>query len=388
MNGTIYIPIHPRGEASVFRVFREPAEIVCAHDLNEVVPALQRVMHGVRHGLRAAGWLAYEAAPAMDAALVTHAVCPVPRVWFGLYRRAERVRFADLAGRSQAFVLGHWIPTISEARYLDDIDRIRIALAAGESYQVNHTLRLRTDFEGDPAALFLALYRAQPSACAMFIDAGDVALASVSPELFVRRRDARLTARPMKGTASRAEHAADDARRAEALRTSIKDRAENVMIVDMIRNDMGRVAVPGSVRAGRLFTVETYPTVFQMTSTVTAQCDAAWPAIMQAMFPCASITGAPKVQTMRLIRSLETTPRGVYTGCMGYIDSPTSFHFNVAIRTVTVNRPCKTAEYGVGGGVVWDSHGDLEYRECLAKATVLKQIGENGQTIPAGRRAF
>ncbi len=371
--GTVYIPVRSTGETR-FRVLRDPVDVVSAETIADVGGALDRIADGVRRGLQAAGWIAYEAAPAMDAALRTQPVCPVPLVWFGLYRRPEYSSVADLERSRGSFHVGKWTPTISKSRYLDDLARIRRALAAGETYQVNHTLRLRTSFNGDAAALFLALNRAQPSPSAMYIDAGRFALASVSPELFLRRRGNYLTSRPMKGTVSRSGNAAEDVERARCLSASVKDRAENVMIVDMIRNDLGRISECGSVRARRLFEVETYPTVLQMTSTVTARTNAEWHEVLRAMFPCASVTGAPKVRTMALIRELETTPRGVYTGCMGYLTGPTAYHLNVAIRTVTIDRRRNRAEYGVGGGIVWDSCGDREYRECLLKAAVLQGL--------------
>ncbi len=375
--GTVYLPIRRAGRAR-FRGWHDPVDVIQAATLADVGRALDTLMHGLNRGLQAAGWIAYEAAPAMDAALTVAPTCPVPLLWFGLYRRADDVAVVDLERSATPFRLGAWTPSISEDRYLADVERIRGCLARGETYQVNHTFRLRTAFEGDPLALFLRLYRAQPSACAMYIDAGDTVLASASPEMFIRRHGSLLTARPMKGTATRGTNPAADALQAQRLQTSPKDRAENVMIVDMIRNDMGRVAVPGSVRVRRLFAMERYPTVFQMTSTVTGRTTADLSAVLRAMFPCASITGAPKVRTMALIRELETTPRGVYTGCMGYFSSPTAFHFNVAIRTVTIDRPAKSAEYGVGGGIVWDSHGPREYRECLAKAAVLRSLTADG----------
>ncbi len=371
--GTVYIPVRSTGEPG-FRVFRDPVDVVRADTVADVGGSLNRIAAGVRRGLQAAGWIAYEAAPAMDAALTTQPVCPLPLVWFGLYRRPEYVSGMELERQQNSFCVGTWTPSISKPRYLNDISRIRQALAAGETYQVNHTMRLRTSFRGDAAALFLALYRAQPAASAMYIDAGEFALASVSPELFVRRHGNCLTSRPMKGTVSRTGNAGADTARARRLAVSVKDRAENVMIVDMIRNDMGRIAEYGSVRTPRLFAVETYPTVLQMTSTVTARTTAEWPEVIRAMFPCASITGAPKVRTMALIRGLETTPRGVYTGCMGYLSGPTAYRFNVAIRTVTIDRRRNRAEYGIGGGIVWDSQGDREYRECLLKAAVLHDL--------------
>jgi para-aminobenzoate synthetase/4-amino-4-deoxychorismate lyase len=175
----------------------------------------------------------------------------------------------------------------------------------------------------------------------------------------------------MKGTAPRGKTMAEDRRQMDWLHHSEKNRAENVMIVDMIRNDLGRIAQIGSVQVPRLFEVERYPTVLQMTSTVTAQTDASFADLMTALFPCASITGAPKVSTMKIIADLETTPRGVYTGAIGFLTPDRFAQFNVAIRTVTIDREAGQAEYGVGGGIVWDSDTADEYRECEIKTRVL-----------------
>ncbi|HZY40371.1 MAG TPA: chorismate-binding protein, partial [Anaerolineae bacterium] len=198
-------------------------------------------------------------------------------------------------------------------------------------------------------------------------------------ELFFQLSGRTLASKPMKGTAARGRTLAEDHAQADWLHHSAKNRAENVMIVDMIRNDLGRIAEIGSVRVPILFEVERYPTVLQMTSTVTAQLaaaqtDAPLTNIMTALFPCASITGAPKVRTMQIIADLETTPRGVYTGCIGYVSPQCEAQFNVAIRTVTINRDMGQAEYGVGGGIVWDSDAADEWRECEIKTRVLTQL--------------
>ncbi|MFO1491401.1 MAG: chorismate-binding protein [Kiritimatiellia bacterium] len=228
-------------------------------------------------------------------------------------------------------------------------------IAAGETYQVNATHRLRAGFRGDPWALFLDRLLVQPAPHAAFLDLGDLAVCSWSPELFFHQQGSTVTCRPMKGTgAATAEPS--------VLRGSEKDRAENIMIVDMVRNDLGHIAHPGSVRAEPLFTVETYRTVQQMTSTVTAGTDEAWPGVFRALFPCASVTGAPKVQTMRIIRELEDTPRKVYTGAIGCAFGPRDAEFNVAIRTAVVAGGA--AEYGVGSGIVWDSTAAEEWSEC------------------------
>jgi para-aminobenzoate synthetase/4-amino-4-deoxychorismate lyase len=267
----------------------------------------------------------------------------------------------------------NWTPSLTRADYDADIDRIKAHIAAGDTYQVNYTFRLRSPFTDDPRSLFQQLVGAEDSGYAAFIDAGAHAICSVSPELFFRLEGTTLTSRPMKGTVPRGRFSVEDRERAEWLRTSEKNRSENIMIVDMIRNDIGRVAETGSVAVPRLFDVERYPTVWQMTSTVTGRTSADVSAIMAAMFPCASITGAPKARTMQIIAELESTPRGLYTGCIGFIAPGRRAQFSVAIRTAVIDRQAQLAEYGVGGGVVWESEASSEYAECLTKARVLTE---------------
>ncbi|GAB4198266.1 MAG: aminodeoxychorismate synthase component I [Roseiflexaceae bacterium] len=348
-------------------MFRDPALVVEARTLGEVQPALRRIEGLVEgEGLYAVGFLAYEAAPAFDPALEAHPA-EGPLLWFGLYSHAEPF---ELPPPPRAETLD-WQPAQSRAAYLQAIKRIKALIGAGDTYQVNYTTRLRAPFDGDAWALFLQLAHAQPSPYAAFIDTGDWALCSVSPELFFRLEGRALSARPMKGTAARGRTLAEDEARAAWLRSSEKNRAENVMIVDMMRNDLGRVARTGSVHVPELLTVERYPTVWQMTSTVMAETDAGLPSVLAALFPCASITGAPKARTMQIIRELEPTPRRVYTGCIGSYAPGRRAQFSVAIRTVLVDRAAGLAEYGVGGGIVWDSIGAEEYDECLLKARVL-----------------
>jgi para-aminobenzoate synthetase/4-amino-4-deoxychorismate lyase len=260
--------------------------------------------------------------------------------------------------------------------YQAAIAAIKEHIARGDTYQVNYTLRLRQDFSGDAWNLFRSLAPAPTAGYPAFVDIGRYAVCSLSPELFFERQGERVTARPMKGTAPRGRWAAEDAASAEWLRTSAKNRAENVMIVDMLRNDLGRVAKVGSVEVPRLFEVERYPTVWQMTSTVTARTDASMDELFAALFPCASITGAPKTRTTQIIAGLETEPRRIYTGAIGFFGPDGAAQFNVAIRTVLVDRREARAEYGVGGGIVWDSDACDEYEECRQKARVLSEPQE------------
>jgi para-aminobenzoate synthetase/4-amino-4-deoxychorismate lyase len=270
-------------------------------------------------------------------------------------------------------VLEEWRPSVSPEEYEQAISHIHSRIAAGDTYQVNYSFRLRAGFQGDPWAFFAELIQAQRPNYAAFIETADFAVCSASPELFFALEDNTLTTRPMKGTAARGLTQTADKEEAEWLQQSTKNRAENVMIVDMIRNDIGRVAEIGSVQVPELFTVERYPTLWQMTSAVTGRSDASIVEIMRALFPCASITGAPKVSTMEIIAELETEPRGLYTGCVGYMAPGRQAQFNVAIRTAVVDKGAKEAVYGVGGGIVWDSVAGNEYLECQVKARILTE---------------
>jgi para-aminobenzoate synthetase / 4-amino-4-deoxychorismate lyase len=359
--------------------FANPIEIVTARSIAEVLPSLRHLEEQVcSRRLYAAGYLAYESAPAFDAALQVRSASVVPLLWFGLYERAEPIELPApdtsptawrSAGRSPD-PIGPWQPTVTWDEYERAISAIKDRIAAGRTYQVNYTYRLRAPFTGDPWTFFLQLARKQ-SDYAAYLDLDRWVICSASPELFFQQRGDTVISKPMKGTAPRGKTLAEDRAQMEWLHHSEKNRAENVMIVDMIRNDLGRLAQIGSVTVPRLFEVERYPTVLQMTSTVTAQIDASFTELLTALFPCASITGAPKVSTMNIIADLETTPRGVYTGAIGYLTPDRSAQFNVAIRTVTIDRAAGQAEYGVGGGIVWDSDAEDEYRECEIKTRVL-----------------
>jgi para-aminobenzoate synthetase/4-amino-4-deoxychorismate lyase len=327
------------------------------------------VEDAVAAGLSAAGFITYEAAPGLDTALRVRESEGIPLVWFGLYDRAEPLD--ALAPPDGSFSTGDWEPSIARPDYERAIARIKQYIAAGDTYQVNYTLRLRAGFRGDPYAFFRALCRAQRGICSAFVQTDDWAFCSASPELFFALDGDSVISRPMKGTARRGLTWEADEANATQLRDSEKNRAENIMIVDMIRNDLGRVADAGSVRVESLFDVERYPTLLQMTSTVSARTPASVGAIIGALFPCASVTGAPKVRTMEIIRELESAPRGIYTGAIGYVLPGRRARFSVAIRTVAVDVRRGRAEYGVGGGIVWDSDTAGEYEECRTKARIL-----------------
>ena len=361
------------GRRSRWLRFRDPAAVLVAHRVADVPPLLAEVEREVANGSWAAGFLAYEAAPAFDAAFEAHPPGALPLAWWGLFRRPREVP-PPAQGCPADLV---WRPTLSRRRYGEAVARIRSHIAAGDTYQVNYTFPLEASIgDTDPGTLFAALHHAQGGRYSAYLDCGRFAVCSASPELFFALCGGEIVARPMKGTARRGRCPEEDRRRAEELLRSEKDRAENVMIVDMMRNDLGKVARPGSVRVRRLFTLETFPTVHQLTSTVSAETAAPVSEILRALFPCASITGAPKISTMRIIRRLEAGPRGVYTGAVGFLaparsGRPRRAQLNVAIRTAAVDRVAGVARYGTGGGIVWDSQAESEYQECRTKALVL-----------------
>jgi para-aminobenzoate synthetase/4-amino-4-deoxychorismate lyase len=349
--------------------FADPHQLIFADALDDVQPALQAIEKQVQlHNWHAAGFLSYEAAAAFDPAFRTNN-SDFPYLWFGLYPEPRRV---SLPAPQKVKEILDWQPAIRRESYDTAIDHIKQQIAQGRTYQVNYTMRLESDFVGDSWNFFLHLAQHQDRYAA-YVDTGRYAICSASPELFFHLDGGHITCRPMKGTTGRGRTTREDQECSEWLRNSEKNRAENVMIVDMIRNDLGRIAKTGSVSVPELFKTERYPTLWQMTSTVTARTDASLLEIFRALFPCASITGAPKVRTMQIITELENTPRKIYTGAIGYLAPQRRARFNVAIRTALIDRKSQRAEYGVGGGIVWDSSSMDEYTEALLKARVLTQ---------------
>ena len=350
--------------------------VIHAHTAREVLPALQQVMQQVeRKGLFAAGFVSYEAAPAFDPYLkVRPDDSGFPLLWFGLFSWMQETELPGTV--SQAGLQGlDWEPSITPREYSRALDRIREHIRTGDTYQVNFTYRLRASCFLDPLDVFSTICRSQDPPYAAFIDTGEFALCSFSPEMFFTLQGQTLRSRPMKGTAARGLENIQDRQAARELKNSEKDRAENVMIVDMVRNDMGRIAHPGSVNVPQLFSVEKYFDVWQMTSLVQCSTSAPLDEIFKALFPPASITGAPKIKTTEIIAELETAPRRIYTGTMGYLAPGRQAQFNVAIRTLLLDKTRSLAEYGIGGGIVWDSRTDMEMSESRIKARVLATPG-------------
>ena len=351
--------------------FKQPLYIIETHRLDEVISKLQDIEEiASRFGLYVAGFISYEAASAFDSALTTFPSTNFPLIWFGLYKEPDSMNvLSSFTERLDRF----WIPSIDQNGYRQILERIKGFIAAGETYQVNYTFRLHSKQKEDPLTLFRQLMMIQPAGYASYVETDQFAICSASPELFFNLDDHQLITRPMKGTATRGLTLSADQEQSNRLQNSLKDRAENLMIVDMMRNDLGRIASPGSIKVPKLFEVEKYPTVWQMTSTISSQTQASFSEILTALFPSASITGAPKVQTMKIITDLENSPRKIYTGTIGYLSPNRKAQFNVAIRTVLIDKWNGTSEYGVGSGVVWDSVDQLEFEECMVKAKILTE---------------
>ena len=359
-------------------------EEVIARTADEVIPALERIRELTGRGLWAGGYVGYEAAPGFDASLRVrrrHLGDPfhrLPMLWFGLYKRREALAALEPRQIHPApYSVSAWTPTTNQADYAAAIDRIRDHIADGDTYQVNHTFRLRAAFSGDPFELYRDLMLAQRGAYGACFDAGRYRVVSASPERFFRIEGGRIEVRPMKGTTRRGRWPEEDEQLGLELLASEKDRAENLMIVDLLRNDLGRIAEFGSVSVDHLVQLERYETVWQLTSQISANLrkGADVVDVFRALFPSGSVTGAPKASTMGIISELEHTPRGVYCGAVGYIAPPgvdgPDADFNVAIRTVIVDQDEGLAEYGVGGGITWDSVSTAEYEEARLKSALL-----------------
>lgn len=363
------------------RLYRDPVGTIVARTIGAVQPALDRLAEAADRGLHVAGYLSYEAGLALEDRLVpigrARDAGTEPLLWFGLFEGvrlipAETVPalLPDAGGAS----VGPVEPMIDEAAYHGAFDAVQAYIRAGDIYQANLTFPCTVRVNGDPMALYGAI---RPRAAAGYggvIRTGERTLLSFSPELFFTLVRGQLTARPMKGTAARVADLAEDAARARWLAEDGKQRAENLMIVDLLRNDLSRVSRPGSVGVPDLFKVESYPTVHQMVSTVRARLLPGLSPVdvLRVLFPCGSITGAPKVRAMEVIDAIEPFARGVYTGSMGWIDPDGDAAFNVAIRTISVEEGSGTGRFGLGSGIVADSDVRSEWAECLAKGQFLE----------------
>ncbi|MEW9855115.1 aminodeoxychorismate synthase component I [Novosphingobium sp. M1R2S20] len=383
-----------QGATASARLYRNPSEVVIARCPKDVLPAFEALRDLSARGYHLAGFVSYEAGMALEPKLAQ--ALPVQRanpslLWFGAFEGYEAVPasavepwLASHCGRTPPS-LGPLEPEVSPGSYIRAFRHMRAAIEAGDIYQVNLTFPLSGPWRGDPVALYAALRPAAAAGHGGIVYDGSQWLLSFSPELLFTLEGDTATVRPMKGTRPRGQDPAEDAALRDALAAAPKDRAENLMIVDLMRNDLSRVAVPGSVRVEQPFAIESYPTVHQMVSTVRARLAQGKGAldILRALFPCGSVTGAPKIRAMELIREIEHANREAYCGSIGRIDPSGDAAFNVAIRTLRLTVEGKAAGIssgqavlGVGSAIVADSQALPEWRECLVKGGFVRKSGE------------
>jgi para-aminobenzoate synthetase/4-amino-4-deoxychorismate lyase len=391
--GTLLLENSRPGASNLSRVFTDPVRVLEARSLADIAGLFPQIEEAVRRGHFVAGFFAYECGlffepsaalrPARDGELLA---------WFGIYERSycfdhATGRFADgepidLRGEFESSTLSvsQVSLALDEQQFTARIEQIHEWIRSGDVYQLNFTFPVQLKSEARTAALYARLRAAQPVDYGAFLHCQKGRhILSLSPELFfrVQQEDGKrlITTQPMKGTARRGRTTSEDREIAERLASDPKNRAENVMIVDLIRNDLGRICTFGSVRVEKLFDVERYPTLWQMTSTVTGELrpGIGYEQIFRALFPCGSITGAPKIRAMQLLAQIEDNPRGIYTGAIGFFSQEQTV-FNVAIRTLVLENG--EATMGVGGGIVIDSEPKAEFRECRLKAEFLTRTTE------------
>ncbi len=385
------------------RLFLKPTKVITCNSGREIGKFLRELDWEIARGYYTCGYIAYEAGYFFEQALEKYytgntggsARSDIPLAWFGIYKHPESESAVSADPVTHPVILtpngmkGKNLappqapppavyslhPSVTRNRYERAIKRIKHYISRGETYQVNYTFNFHGKFQGAPEALFQKLVTTQPVPYAALIKFGQHAVLSLSPELFFAIDGERITVKPMKGTIARGVTPRKDCHNRSTLSNSLKDRAENLMIVDLLRNDIGRICKPGTVRVRKLFEIEKYRTVYQMTSTINGELKPGTSSsqIIAKIFPSGSVAGAPKIRTMQIISELEKEPRSVYTGAVGFIGPGPNRTgtFNVAIRTVILDSAGRTVQAGVGGGIVWDSTPEKEYAECEVKAKFL-----------------
>lgn len=355
------------------RYYQDPIHIIKAGSPAAVKPAFEALEAYHKKGYFLAGYTSYELGYVLEPKLseLMPRGLNTPLLHFGVFQNFDLGFDWESVASTDEFPSG-LSPSWDEGSYTDRFDCVKEYIEAGDVYQINLTFPIHGEFDGSALSLYKALRDQQPGRYGGVLSLEGSELISLSPELFFRVHGDEIELRPMKGTAKRRSDPLMDTAQRDALKRDPKSKAENLMIVDLLRNDVSRIAVPGSVTVPELFTLETYPTLHQMTSLVkaTLQDDVSLYDIFRSLYPCGSITGAPKIRAMEIIKELETAPRGAYCGAMGYMDPNRNMCFNVAIRTMTLNNNRVT--YNVGGGLIKDSQSGSEYAEALLKAKVLR----------------
>lgn len=372
-------------ELGLRHLFTKPIKELKTRDLDQVEALLKEVETYQEAGFYAVGYVSYEAAPAFEKKLAVH---PAPLMgeyllYFTIHEEVETLPFPE--DYEAVELPANWKEEVEAPAYQEAIKTIHHHIRQGDTYQVNYTVQLSQELKSDPLAIYNRLVVEQKAHYNAFIQHDDVAILSISPELFFEQEDRLLTTRPMKGTTRRGLTNQKDLQEAAWLEADPKNRAENMMIVDLLRNDMNRISEIGSEQVTRLCQVEQYSTVWQMTSTIESRLQAEVDLVQtfRALFPCGSITGAPKISTMEIIHKTEKAPRGVYCGTIGILLPRGKRIFNVAIRTLQMQG--NQAIYGVGGGITWDSKWESEYQETKQKSAVLYRQEPRFELLTTGR---
>ena len=365
--------------------FTQPIKELKTRDLAEVADLLAQVESYQEQGYYVVGYVSYEAAPAFEEKLAVHKA-PLLGEYLLYFTVHDRVETSPIPlTYDEVDLPSNWQEVTSSEDYEKAIAQIHHHLRQGDTYQVNYTVQLKQDLSADPFAIYNRMVVEQEAGYNAYVEHDEMAVISMSPELFFEQNGRELTTRPMKGTTQRGATDQEDLGQADWLEQDPKNRSENMMIVDLLRNDMNRISKVGSEHVERLCQVEQYSTVWQMTSTIKSRLrvDVDLVTIFRSLFPCGSITGAPKIATMEIIKELEPQPRGVYCGTIGILLPNGRRIFNVAIRTIQLHK--EKAIYGVGGGITWDSTWESEYREVHQKAAVLYRKQARFQIITTGK---
>ena len=371
-------------------VYDNPIEVISVNKADDLENGFANIKEALDRGYHVAGWISYEAGLCLEDKLrpLAQMISKVPLIHMGVYKN-RKVLDAQSANNywgeyknTSSYELSNVRLSQDKERYERSFNRIQEYLKAGDVYQVNYTQKAFFDFKGATKSLYAALRGAQAVEYAAYIESDVLTVLSLSPELFIKKEAQRLVVKPMKGTCRRGRTNDEDQKFSDALYYSDKERAENLMIVDLLRNDLSKFAKRGSVDVKRLYEVEKYRTLFTMTSTIKAELGKEKSAVdvMTSVFPCGSVTGAPKIRAQEIIHELEGEERGIYTGAIGYFTPDGDMCFNVPIRTVTID-PLGKGELGIGGAIVADSEVSSEYEESLLKAEFLTNAYPNFDLI-------
>lgn len=362
-----------------FMLFKDPVKVLTCYKLKDVEKILEQIPNYLNNGYFIAGYLTYEAGFFSSPHLMPllEGKKEKPLLWFGVYDKVEKLKGSPFKGdiqNSSRFKISNFNFEYTQDQYVSKINQIKKYIQNGDTYQINFTGKLSFNFEGSPSALFQELSKKQKVCYASFIKHNQKTILSLSPELFFHQKGSSIFVKPMKGTLKKGKNPKENQKLKKELFNCPKNRAENLMIVDLLRNDLNRICKTGSVQSSSLFDIETYKTLFQMTSSIKGELleKEDYVLLFKSLFPCGSITGAPKISSMQIIDKLEESERGIYTGNIGYFSPNGESCFNVAIRTLELEP--EKAQMGIGGGIVWDSEPLKEYDECFLKASFLTKL--------------